>query len=1083
MKPGMKITAVFFLVLLIIGIVGVQSYFGIQRITETNRWVIHTHEVLEKLEHVLSVLKDAETGQRGFVLTGEDRYLQPYNASAEELQREIDVVASLTQDNPEQRQSLEQLRKLTIDKLAELQETITLRRKAGMEATLSVIRSDRGKKIMDEIRTLVSQMERREEALLDMRNRAASQIVRRSTLTLGLGVLMSLVFLGIAAVIVTGTMKLVDRSPVSEESGSRWVGIIVRYIFAAAAVGLAVGLRVWLVRSFGPMPLFITWYPMVLLVALVAGGGPGVVATLLSVLATDYWFIEPIGQFSIAATNDAVAVGIFTGTGIFMSVLAERLQRARRAEAISVTQEKELALLNMGNLTVLDLDHRIVRWSEGNHRLYGFDANETRGRRSHDLLQTNFSRPLEQIQNELLEKGHWDGVVTRRSKEGTQLSVAILWTLRRDEREKPVAILEVSTDITRQKLSEESLRQQTEELQRTATLLNETQSIAHVGGWELDLTENTLYWTDETFRIHETSPSEYTPTVETAIAFYSPESMPIISAAVKESIEQGKDFFLELQLITAKGRLIWVETVGKAIRRDSRTVKVLGAFRDVTDRKQAEAIRLANVYNRSLLEASLDPLVTIDPNGKITDVNIATETVTGRGRGELIGTDFSDYFTDPKKARAGYQQAFRESSVADYALELRHTDGHVTPVLYNAAVYRDEAGNVIGVFAAARDITELKKAEENLRESEARFRLMVDGVKDYAIIMLDTEGNVVNWNEGAQRIKGYLPQEIIGRHFSCFYPEEDIRGGKPAQELHEAAVKGRFEDEGIRIRKDGSRFFANMVLTALRDDAGTLKGFSKVTRDITEHKKAEEEIRKLNRDLETRVVERTAELENSNRELEAFAYSVSHDLRTPLRSIEGFSLALLEDYADKLDDTGKGYLERVRNATMRMGQLIDDLLKLSRVTRSEMKREQVNMSAIVKGIAERLKHNDPGRNAQFTVADGLTAYGDERLLTVVLENLISNAWKFSEKGAPSVIEFGVTKKDGIRTYFVQDNGAGFDMAYADKLFTPFQRLHKLEEFPGTGIGLATVKRVISRHGGRVWIEAEQGKGATVFFTI
>jgi light-regulated signal transduction histidine kinase (bacteriophytochrome) len=247
--------------------------------------------------------------------------------------------------------------------------------------------------------------------------------------------------------------------------------------------------------------------------------------------------------------------------------------------------------------------------------------------------------------------------------------------------------------------------------------------------------------------------------------------------------------------------------------------------------------------------------------------------------------------------------------------------------------------------------------------------------------------------------------------------------------------------------------------------------------------KAEEEIRKLNRELEARVVERTAELENSNRELEAFAYSVSHDLRAPLRGIEGFSLALLEDYGDKLDDMGKNYLDRVRKATIRMGQLIDDLLKLSRVTRSEMNREQVNLSAIAKDISARLKQNYPDRNAQFIIADGLTAYGDERLLAVVLENLFANAWKFSEKSAPSVIEFGVTQKDGARTYFVRDNGAGFDMAYSGKLFSPFQRLHKIEEFPGTGIGLATVKRVINRHGGKVWIEAEVGKGATVYFML
>jgi PAS domain S-box-containing protein len=385
-------------------------------------------------------------------------------------------------------------------------------------------------------------------------------------------------------------------------------------------------------------------------------------------------------------------------------------------------------------------------------------------------------------------------------------------------------------------------------------------------------------------------------------------------------------------------------------------VGVFAAARDITERKLAEEkLKLANAYNRSLLEASLDPLVTIAADGKITDVNAATEKITGRSREELIGTDFSDYFMDPGKAKAGYQQVFREGSVTDYALEIRHTDGHITPVLYNAAVYRDAAENVIGVFAAARDITERKKAEE--------------------------------------------------------------------------------------------------------------------------------EIRKLNRDLEARVIERTAQLENSNRELEAFAYSVSHDLRSPLRSIEGFSLALLEDYAARLDEQAADYLNRVRKATVRMGHLIDDLLKLSRVTRSEMNRERINLSSMVHTIAESLRKQHPDRPAEFIIADGLAAYGDGRLLTVALENLLSNAWKFSEKSSQIVIQFGTVEKNGNHAFFVKDNGVGFDMTYAGKLFNPFQRLHRTEEFPGTGIGLATVKRIVTRHGGQVWIESEEGKGTTVYFTL
>jgi len=378
--------------------------------------------------------------------------------------------------------------------------------------------------------------------------------------------------------------------------------------------------------------------------------------------------------------------------------------------------------------------------------------------------------------------------------------------------------------------------------------------------------------------------------------------------------------------------------------------------REIAERRQAEeALRHANAYNRSLLEASLDPLVTIDAGGKITDVNIATEKVTGRSRAELIGTDFSDYFLEPAKAKTGYQQVFEEGFVMDYALEIKHRDGHITPVLYNAAVYNDDAGNVIGVFAAARDITERKRAEE--------------------------------------------------------------------------------------------------------------------------------EIKKLNTELEARVIERTAELENSNRELEAFSYSVSHDLRSPLRSIDGFSLALLEDYAEKLDAPGKDYLERVRAATQRMSQLIDDLLKLSRVARFEMKRDRVDLSAVAGRIAEKLGKRHPERTAEFIVAENVIANGDERLLTVVLENLFENAWKFTGKTARTVIEFGMIRHDDATAYFVRDNGAGFDMTYADKLFSPFQRLHRESEFSGTGIGLATVKRIVNRHGGRVWIEGEVGKGTTVYFTV
>ncbi len=245
----------------------------------------------------------------------------------------------------------------------------------------------------------------------------------------------------------------------------------------------------------------------------------------------------------------------------------------------------------------------------------------------------------------------------------------------------------------------------------------------------------------------------------------------------------------------------------------------------------------------------------------------------------------------------------------------------------------------------------------------------------------------------------------------------------------------------------------------------------------------DEELRCAQESLERKVEERTAQLAAANKELEAFSYSVSHDLRAPLRSIDGFSQAILEDYADKLDTAAKESLQRVRAAATRMGTLIDDLLKLSRVTRAEMRREPSDLSAMVKSIAKTLEETEPARNVNFQIEDGLTIDGDPRLLRVALENLLRNAWKYTSRHDQARIEFGRSKQNGKSVFYVRDDGAGFDPQYADRLFGAFQRLHGVNEFPGTGIGLATVQRIIRRHGGDIWAEAEVEKGATFYFSI
>ena len=293
---------------------------------------------------------------------------------------------------------------------------------------------------------------------------------------------------------------------------------------------------------------------------------------------------------------------------------------------------------------------------------------------------------------------------------------------------------------------------------------------------------------------------------------------------------------------------------------------------------------------------------------------------------------------------------------------------------------------------------------------------------------------------------------------------------------------GYFNFRIIRV-SDGAIRHIQAAASVIADENGQVTNIVGVNFDITARKLAEEEIRKLNTELEQRVADRTIQLAAANRELESFAYSVSHDLTAPLRGIDGWSLALLEDYHDRLDERARQHLSRIRAETQRMGQLIDDLLKLSRVTRAEMRPNPMDLTGLAENIALRLQEDFPHRQLEFVIQPGLADEGDERLMRIALTNLLGNAVKFTSKRPTARIELGMTYVKDRPAYFVRDNGAGFDMAFAKKLFGAFQRMHKASEFPGTGIGLATVQRIIQRHGGRIWAEAQLNQGATFYFTL
>jgi PAS domain S-box-containing protein len=623
----------------------------------------------------------------------------------------------------------------------------------------------------------------------------------------------------------------------------------------------------------------------------------------------------------------------------------------------------------------------------------------------------------------------------------------------------------------------------------------------------------------------------------------------------------------------------------------------------------ASGLFQGDITIRTILESLAEGVVVIDESGTILLVNSATEKMFNYQREELIGEPHATLIPERfrevhEKHEAGY---FSRPLIRPMGLLLdlagRRRDGKEFPVEISLGFI--ETINGVLVLALISDVTLRKQLETRLRDNEELFRIQVESVKDFAIFTLDPAGNVFNWNTGAERLKGYRAEEIIGKHFSVFYSEEDRNAGKPGVMLEKAVAAGQHEEEGWRIRKDGSRFWAEIIITALYDGNGNLRGFSKITRDVSERKNtenivrfsearyralfrenpsiiltldtelrvlsvnplgasqlgyvtgeledqpfvnliheadraavaeqlreclihpnqvhrsqfrkirkdggtlwveeiaqavydlhgmlnillvcqdvsdrklAEEEIGRLNIDLQARA----AELESANRELESFNHTVAHDLRQPLSLLNTYCQTITMVCGDQLQGECAGYVKEAYEVTLRMNSLIHALLNFSRMGHVEPLREMVNISSLVHEIATVLKQINPDRHADFRISEGIGAYADANLLRVVLDNLLGNAWKYTEMRENAVIEFGMLDIDGLPAYYIRDNGSGFDKSDADKIFLPFQRLPRTEKYIGFGIGLATVERIIRRHGGKVWAEGEQDKGATFYFTL
>lgn len=491
-------------------------------------------------------------------------------------------------------------------------------------------------------------------------------------------------------------------------------------------------------------------------------------------------------------------------------------------------------------------------------------------------------------------------------------------------------------------------------------------------------------------------------------------------------------------------------------------------------------------------------------DGKILEVNDGFTRIAGYDEADIRGktTLALNLWVNEEDRALVVRDVQDTGAVFERKLPFRKKSGEILTGLYSTQ--RITIRHEDCLLSSINDISDREKAAEDLRLAERQWQKTFDATND-SVWVLDRDHRILRSNQTAERLFGRPAAEMIGRR--CW----EIAHGttEPIPECPLLRVSRSIRRESTELPLAGGWY--EVTVDPILDEAGRYTGAVHNVADISDRRRAALEISRLNKELEQKVAMQTRELRDSqlallnlvddlndsardlttinqsleavNRELASFSYSVSHDLRSPLRSIDGFSNALLEDCADKLDEQGKDYLARIRRATQNMGHLIDDLLNLSRVSQSELSPQTFDLSAMVREIAQANQQKNPLDHLVLEIQDSVLVRADQHLMSVVMTNLLDNAWKFSGKTDHPRIAFGARSENGETAIFVRDNGAGFNMAYAGKLFSAFSRLHRTDEFPGTGIGLATISRIISRHGGRVWAQGEVGKGATFFFTL
>ncbi|WP_185113955.1 PAS domain-containing sensor histidine kinase [Fulvivirga imtechensis] len=622
------------------------------------------------------------------------------------------------------------------------------------------------------------------------------------------------------------------------------------------------------------------------------------------------------------------------------------------------------------------------------------------------------------------------------------------------------------------------LQQSNQNLKRINDLFRSAQKAAGIGIWEVDLERQRVFFSREVNEIYNVD-SQGPLTVQECLQYIHSEDRQAVLKLARKAVAKGIPYDKEIRIITGDKKMLWSRAVGIPVKPEDEVVALRGLIMNIDPLKTSQQkIEESRRVLTMALEAGEIGVWHWHIKENKLEWDDYMHQLFDYPKAQFKGTldEFMQriHQDDTQKVNKAIAVALEREVKLDVTFRIRTGQGKIRIIQSKGEVITDDQGNAESIVGLSINITAAKAYEETLKESEQRFRAAVD-YSPIGVALVSLKGKLFKVNQALASMLNYSEKELLNLDFSEITHPSDVNSdAKQIKKLLQGRIAS-FQADKRYLRKDGKSIWIQLNVSLVKDANKEPKYFIAQILDITERKMAEEKIQET-------VRQRTAQLEAMNQELEAFSYSVSHDLRSPLRSIHGFSQALLEDYATSLDEMGNDYLNRVSAASVRMGHLIDDLLALARITRQDMKIDIIDVSEVAEQVATALKA-ERYQNTEFIIKPGLKAHADQGLLTVALENLFENAAKYSRVKDHPKVEFGEHSANGKNTFFIKDNGVGFDMQYADKLFGAFQRLHTAKEFEGTGIGLATVKRVIHRHGGEIWAESELGVGSCFYFTL